>query len=102
MRGNCYTDQGIILNPSVPLSGSDVTICYNGLLAQSGATTIIAHVGSGDTWDHIGDFNMKKTASGFEAHVPVAYASSLNVCFKDGANNWDNNNGLNYKFCVDC
>ena len=101
MNGNCYNAQGIVLNPSIPMSGSSVTICYNGLLAKKGATAIFAHVGYGDSWEHVGDFSMKKTPTGFEVDVPVAYAPCLNVCFKDGANNWDNNNGQNYKFDVD-
>lgn len=102
MYGNCYNAEGIVLNPSVPLSGTTVTISYSGILAKSGATSLFAHVGYGDKWEHVGDFSMKKTPTGFTVDVPVAFAPSLNVCFKDGANNWDNNNGKNYTFDVNC
>ena len=102
MHGNCYNAQGIVLNPSVPLSGTTVTISYSGILAKNGATSLFAHVGYGNSWEHAGDFSMKKTENGFSVDVPVAYAPCLNVCFKDGANNWDNNNGRNYTFDVDC
>ncbi len=41
---------------------------------------------------------MTRTDKGFEVSIPVLKADKLNVCFKDCANNWDNNSGKNYIF----
>lgn len=101
MRGNCYNAQGIVINPSVPLSGTTATISYSGLLAKSGATAVYAHVGYGESFEQPKDFTMTKTPTGFEVTIPVAHAHCLSVCFKDSANNWDNNNGHNYTFDVE-
>jgi len=41
---------------------------------------------------------MKRTSIGFEATIPVMEADTLNICFKDCANNWDNNSGAKLYF----
>ncbi|NJD02351.1 MAG: carbohydrate-binding protein, partial [Ruminiclostridium sp.] len=38
--------------------------------------------------------------TGFETTIPVMKADTLNVAFKDCANHWDNNSGMNYSFDV--
>jgi hypothetical protein len=43
---------------------------------------------------------MMRTGMGFETTVPVIKPDTLNVAFKDCANNWDNNSGMNYSFDV--
>jgi len=95
-----YLKNGLSVNPSVPSLGDKLKIEYSGLLAQSGASHLYAHIGYGDTWDNTYDFPMNKTDKGFEVNVPVVKAGKLNVCFKDCASNWDNNSGSNYAFNV--
>ncbi|WP_425059161.1 hypothetical protein SCACP_38280 [Sporomusa carbonis] len=96
-----YHANGVFIYPAVPPAQSISRIIYNGLLPKSGATEVYAHVGLGRSWESIRDYKMTKTAHGFEASIPIPpNADILHVCFKDAANNWDNNAGANYSFIV--
>lgn len=95
-----YVSNGITVNPAIPSVGEQVKIKYDGLLAKSGATDILAHVGYGSKWNNLYDYRMSRSSTGFETTIPVSNADTLNVCFKDCANNWDNNSGRNYTFDV--
>ncbi|MBU2701365.1 hypothetical protein Ga0466249_002479 [Sporomusaceae bacterium BoRhaA] len=95
-----YLSNGVIVKPSNPEKYQNVTIVYNGLLAQSGACEVYAHVGFGKHWQGSRDIKMIRTSSGFEATIQAANADSLNVAFKDPINNWDNNSCMNYSFNI--
>ncbi len=97
---NDYMSNGINISPSVLTSGESVKVQYDGLLAKNGANHIYAHVGFGTTWDRKSYVKMKKAITCFEASIPVVDSDTLNLCFKDCANNWDNNSGKNYTFDV--
>lgn len=82
-------------------SGSDrVKVVYDGLLPKSGAAHVYAHVGYGNKWENESDYAMLKTSHGFEVSIQVRQNDTLNIAFKDCANNWDNNSGENYSFRV--
>jgi len=86
-------------NNGVSLTQKDnsLRVSYQGLLANSGAPEVYAHVGYGLDWQGTNDYKMHKTAHGFEVEIPWnPKDTSVNVCFKDTASNWDNNNGSNY------
>ena len=95
-----YIPNGVTISPSIPTAGEKVKVIYDGLLSKNGATGIYAHVGYGNRWDNVNDYQMNKTGMGFEVSVPVIKSDSLNVCFRDYASNWDNNSGKNYSFDV--
>jgi len=97
---NDYMSNGITIKPSTPSVGENLTIMYDGLLSKSGASHVYAHVGFDSSWSHVYDYPMIRTSMGFEATIPVVEADTLNICFKDCANNWDNNCGANYSFDV--
>jgi len=99
-KSNEYLSNGVIITPQKPEPYQNVTIVYNGLLAQSGAPEVWARVGYGDGWQDPHDIKMLRTSSGFEATIPAANTESLNVAFHDALNNWDNNYGMNYNFLV--
>ena len=92
---NPYKNNGLTVSPLSFNAGDKIKVTYNGLLSQSGAEEIYAHIGWGDTWENVNDVKMSKTKTGFTATI-TAYNSSLNLCFKDTCNNWDNNGGSNY------
>lgn len=95
-----YTDYGVsISKPSINV-GDKVTISYDGLLAKSGADTIYTHIGYGDTWEKKDFIRMDNEEGIFKAAIEVANAGSLNISFKDSADNWDNNSAENYSFKV--
>jgi hypothetical protein len=101
MNGNNkYMTNGVSISPAIPTVGDKATLLYDGLLAKSGATHVYARVGYGNKWDSLYDYPMQRTSTGFEAAIPVSKGDDINVCFKDCANNWDNNSGLNYSFEV--
>ena len=95
-NNSLYTSNGLTINPSKFTSGDKIKLTYNGLLLQSGAEEVFAHIGWGDAWEDVNDIKMSKTKSGFTATIKVDKPAVLNVCFKDAMNNWDNNNGSNY------
>jgi hypothetical protein len=96
-----YQDKGVFLSREVSTVYEPVKITYDGLLAQNGATELYAHAGIGTQWENVQEVKMAKTkAGGFEATVLAADRSTLNVCFRDAAYNWDNNSSENYVFSV--
>ena len=95
-----YQKNGIMIDPAMPHPNHKAKISYNGLLNKCGATHVYAHVGFNKEWNHQHDYEMTKKSNGFEVEIPIEYANTLNVAFKDCANNWDNNSGNNYTFDV--
>lgn len=93
-----YSTNGISISPTIPSAGEKVKLTYDGLLSKSGATDLSVRVGFGSDWHSLGEYHMTRTTDGFTANIPVAEAETMNVCFKDCANNWDNNSGFNYTF----
>ena len=94
-----YTSNGVNVTPKTFASGDRIKLTYNGLLAQSGALEIYAHVGYGASkWQNVTDIKMSQTKNGFETTLPISSTSNLNIAFKDSINNWDNNSGNNYCF----
>jgi len=66
-------------------------------LKESGADRVYAHIGYGlGQWSGIKDVEMTRQGDTFVAHVKMESADMFNLCFKDSANNWDNNNGHNW------
>ncbi|NLY43377.1 MAG: carbohydrate-binding protein [Clostridiaceae bacterium] len=93
-----YERNGVIVEPVVVKNGDNVTITYDGLLARSGAEHVYLHIGEGSNFTNVRDIRMEKVGDKkFKATVHVAPTSeTVNFCFKDCANNWDNNYGKNY------
>jgi hypothetical protein len=93
---------GIYLEP-VPITlGDELKIKYKGTLAESPAGKIYLHAGFGEEkWEKILDVPMKKTRDGgWSVTVQVDEPSSFNFCFRDEAQNWDNNQGKNWSYQV--
>ncbi|QGP91163.1 Starch/carbohydrate-binding protein [Neomoorella glycerini] len=91
---------GVVVDPVPITAGDEVTILYHGLLDACGADQVWLHTGYGDanSWQNIYDYRMERTGYGWVKNIRVEDGSRLNICFKDSANNWDNNNGLNWSF----
>ncbi|NPV53244.1 MAG: carbohydrate-binding protein [Firmicutes bacterium] len=102
-RAEFRGDDGVYVSPTPITSGTDVTVKYNGLLARSGADAVYLHAGFGpaDSWANVRDVPMTRTIDDmWTAIVPIGIeeSSRLNFCFRDSANNWDNNNGVNWSY----
>ncbi|HEY5586196.1 MAG TPA: carbohydrate-binding protein [Ruminiclostridium sp.] len=95
-----YENNGILVSPKEMYSGDKVKLSYTGLLAQAGAESIFLHVGFGDKWENSLLIPMNFEQGIFSAELDVIDNKSFGVCFKDSAENWDNNSGENYVFKV--
>ncbi len=92
---------GFSISPVPKRVGDKVKIKYHGLLAQMGADQVWLHTGYGEgPWEDIYDYKMKKEGNEWEQTVEIKKEGSFNFCFKDSANNWDNNNGLNWSYKI--
>jgi len=80
-----------------PAGFDEVNICYNGLLARSGADQVYLHYGFGDPkgWGSVNTIRMDRSPRGWEKTLRMQ-SNLMNFCFKDSANNWDNNSGYNW------
>lgn len=96
MTGWYDEHKGVEMRPGY---GNDVNVCYTGLLSQCGADQVYLHYGFGETqqWRSVQDQKMQRSARGWEKNVSLM-ESQMNFCFKDSANNWDNNTGHNWIF----
>lgn len=94
MHGWKDAEKGVEVNPAF---GNLVNIAYNGLLSKSGAEQVYLHCGYSDpkNWREINTVKMERTPRGWEQSVHMRN-HTMAFCFKDSANNWDNNNGYNW------
>lgn len=97
---NLYAENGIELSSQKIRAGDVLTLTYSGLLASSGADRVFIHYGYGDSWEEPKTEEMVKDNGRFKARIELKKPGSLNICFKDSANNWDNNSSANYCFKV--
>jgi len=99
MRDAMYPG-GLVVDPVPITAGEEITILYNGLLSSSGADQVYLHCGYGtsNAWNDVKSVKMDKTERGWVKKFTVDNSSRFNICFKDSANNWDNNNGINWSF----
>jgi hypothetical protein len=93
---------GIYLDPVPITQGDEVKIKYKGHLAEAGADKVFLHAGYGhERWENVIDIPMKKTRDGsWSITVQVNEPSNFNFCFRDSAQNWDNNQGRNWSYQV--
>ena len=77
--------------------GNDLTVIYNGLLKNSGADQVYLHYGFGDAtrWSDVETTRMDNSFQGFEKTIRMKN-HTCKFCFKDSADNWDNNCGHNW------
>lgn len=92
-----YRDNGVILTK---LSDHSVSVKYDGLLAKSGADDVYTVVGFGSNskWENVQTIRMNRIGNAFHADIPAKPGANINIAFKDSADNWDNNSGMNYTF----
>jgi hypothetical protein len=93
-----YTHAGVTFSK---LSEGEAKINYSGLLSQEGANEVIGvyGYGSNQNWENVSSVTLRKDPSGdFTATIPIVSGKNVNLAFKDTAENWDNNSGLNYTF----
>ena len=95
-----YTENGIFIDSSNLVQGRFVKLTYCGSLYKQGAEEVYLHLGFGLLWEGQREIKMVRADDGFEAEIPLIQADSLNFCFRDNSNNWDNNSYQNYSYVV--
>ena len=80
--------------------GDKACVSYNGILTNSGSEKVFLHYGF-DDWKGTDTVPMRKDHNGsYSTEVKVEGENELDFCFKYSANNWDNNNGSNWKIGI--
>ena len=95
-----YEENGVRISKPELNVGDKVTLTYDGLLVKSGADIIFAHVGYGEAWEEKSFLLMETGEDVFAVTFKALHPGTLNVSFKDSADNWDNNSTENYSFKV--
>ncbi len=93
--------KNIFFNTDKLVENSDVKISYTGKLFQSQSEEVFIHYGFGNTWDSLNEVKMVKTELGFQAEISLISSDTLNFCFRNSNNEWDNNDYKNYIFPIE-
>ena len=93
--------KNIFFNTDKLVENSKVKISYTGKFFQDSSEEVFIHYGFGINWDNVNDIKMEKTELGFQAEIQLGEGDSFNFCFKNGNDEWDNNEGQNYVFPIE-
>ena len=80
------------------IEGRTAKLTYKGALAVPSASEVYVHYGFGLLWENIQEIKLDKIDDNtYETEISIAPSyDSINFCFRDDANNWDNNEAQNY------
>ncbi len=93
--------KNIFFNTDRIVEGSKLKISYVGYLFQNSSEKVYLHYGFGLNWDNVSEIEMEKTELGFQCEIDILAGETLNLCFKNNANVWDNNFGQNFVFPIE-
>ncbi len=93
--------KNIFFNTDKLIENSTVKISYTGKLFQENAEEVFIHYGFGNSWENLNEIKMTKSELGFQAEIELVSNDTLNLCFRDANNEWDNNEGQNYIFPIE-
>ena len=93
--------KNVFFNTDKLIEKDNVKISYLGELFQNGSEEVTLHLGYGDDWKNSQDIKMEKSDFGFQCKIDGLGAKTLNFCFKNEKNQWDNNGGQNYSYPIE-
>ena len=93
--------KNIFFNTDKIVENTKLKISYMGSLYQNGSEEVYLHYGFGLNWDNVSEVKMEKTELGFQCEIDVLESETLNLCYRNEKNEWDNNNGENYIFDIE-
>ena len=93
--------KNIFFNTDRLVQNSKVKVSYSGALFQANAENVFIHYGFDNDWKELNEIEMAKTDLGFQAEITLSEYNTFNFCFRDGDNNWDNNETANYVFNIE-
>lgn len=80
------------------IQSSTVKISYTGKFFEDASEEVFIHYGFGENWDNLSEIQMEKTDLGFQTEITLLNSDTFNFCFRNGNNEWDNNDSQNYVF----
>ena len=93
--------KNIFFNTDKLIENSTVKISYTGKLFQDNSEEVFVHYGFGNSWDNLNEIKMERTELGFQAEIELISNDTLNLCFRNSNNEWDNNDAQNYIFPIE-
>ena len=98
--------KNIFFNTDKLIQNSTVKISYTGKFFEDNSEEVFIHYGFGANWDGLSEVKMEKTELGLQTEITLDGNDTFNFCFRNGNNEWDNNDSQNYVFdlevpCVD-
>ena len=93
--------KNIFFNTDKITQNSTIKISYVGYLFQNGSSEVYLHYGFGLQWDGVSEIKMEKTELGFQCEIEIGELETLNLCFKNENDEWDNNFGQNFTFPIE-
>ncbi len=90
--------KNIFFNTDKLVQNSTVKVSYTGKFFEEDCNEVYIHYGFGENWDNLSEIKMEKTELGFQTELYLLESNTLNFCFKNENNEWDNNNSENYIF----
>lgn len=83
------------------VEGRTAKLTYKGQLVTNDAEEIYVHYGFGLLWENLQETKLNKIDDNtYEAEINMLNNDSINFCFRDDKNNWDNNETQNYSFPI--
>ena len=93
--------KNIFFNTDKLIENTTVKISYTGKLFEEDSEEVFVHYGFGNSWDNLNEIKMERTELGFQAEIELISNDTLNLCFRNSNNEWDNNDALNYIFPIE-
>ena len=90
--------KNIFFNTDKLIQNSKVKISYTGTFFENNSEEVYIHYGFGAFWDNLSEIKMEKTELGFQTEIDLINSDTFNFCFRNGNDEWDNNNYQNYVF----
>ena len=91
----------IYFNTDKLVENTNVKVSYTGKFYQGNNEKVFLHYGYGKDWNNINEIEMTKTDLGYQAELNLSGKDTINFCFKNENNEWDNNCGQNYIFDIE-
>ena len=93
--------KNVFFNTDKLVENDKVKISYVGKLFQENSSEVYLHYGFGSNWNNVNEIKMEKTELGFQAEIELLSSDTLNFCFRNSNNEWDNNENANYIFPIE-
>lgn len=91
----------IYFNTDKLIENTKVKVSYTGKFYQGNNQKVFIHYGYGKDWNNVNEIEMIKTDLGYQTELNLVGGDTLNFCFKNQNNEWDNNSGKNYIFNIE-